>query len=382
MPNVNITQKQITQAKAFLNDILVLTGVRKKSLRSRSYSYGYNYSNIHKVDIAREGAKEILDVIKTRAFGDFDESLLKLNRVPYTLDLSVTDETQVNENNTPNKLSPNEVADLLAVICYETSPDIKWDESNGKYTKEEKQAFIESKLGTALDELGMIKHLNDSDTSNNTSEKDDDKNAAQSQNTAQTSQTTSTSIGNSSSTSSGGSSSSRGTNPNTPLSKYKQSGPQSDNARDLKGQPHSKLTFNGDIFTIQSINRPVKGIRINPLSSRTASGSTNKVFYDGNHAAKDCFCFFETDLEAHEFLDKAKKKGLALDAIVKSIKANSNGYFKVGTELGDVLIEASKLNEKLLDQTCEESQKKKTQLHAKNEKNKFEEYCYLYMNRD
>lgn len=87
--------------------------------------------------------------------------------------------------------------------------------------------------------------------------------------------------------------------------------------------------------------------------------------------------------DADAFLVKARAKGLATNAQVRAKKAASNGYFKVGTELGDCYILAVKLNEQIAGITEELFEKPEDSiLKADPEKSAYEQFIYDCMNAD
>lgn len=146
-----------------------------------------------------------------------------------------------------------------------------------------------------------------------------------------------------------------------PKNSYKSSGPQSGNARDLRdpdgsaGTPGVKVTANGPlIYKIigDKIGQSTPNAFIKPLNPNGAAGSTNKVFIGSGKGYGECTCFFDDPNDAKNFLDAIIKSNrvpsnVANLRIVKS-KADSNGYFLVGTEFGVCAIVASKLNEELV----------------------------------
>lgn len=142
-----------------------------------------------------------------------------------------------------------------------------------------------------------------------------------------------------------------------PQNNYKQSGPQSGNVRDLQGNPGEKVLADGHlIYKIigdnpQSKNTP--NVFIKPLSAAGAEGSTNKIFINSGNGYTDCTCYFDNPNDATAFLNKILASNRVPSnvtnlRVVKS-KADSNGYFLVGTEFGIVAISAKTLNEALTE---------------------------------
>ena len=167
---------------------------------------------------------------------------------------------------------------------------------------------------------------------------------------------------------SGGASSNTNTNSsasnnNQPKNGYKQSGPQSGNARDLKGNPGDKVLADGGIvYKIigdDASSKNVPNVFVNPLISSGAAGDTNKVKFSSGNGYSDCTCFFDDMQDAIDFLNKIIQNNrvpvnVSNPRLVKC-KADPNGYFIVGTEFGDCAISAKKLNEALAEALNEEA---------------------------
>jgi hypothetical protein len=159
-------------------------------------------------------------------------------------------------------------------------------------------------------------------------------------------------------------SSAAGSTGGQPKNGYKQSGPQSGNVRDLRdldgigtGTPGNKVYAGGPyIYKIvgdnpQSKNTP--NVFIKPLSSSGAAGTTNKIFISSGNGYTDCTCYFDDPNDAQDFLNKINQNNRVPNnvtnlRIVKN-KADSNGYFLVGTEFGVVAVSAKTLNEALVE---------------------------------
>lgn len=153
-----------------------------------------------------------------------------------------------------------------------------------------------------------------------------------------------------------------------PKNGYKQSGPQSGNVRDLRcldgigaGTPGEKVYIEGTYsYKIigdnpQSKNTP--NVFVKPLSASGAAGNTNKIFFSSGNGYTDCTCYFEDPNEAQAFLEEIIKNNrvpanISNPRIVKN-KADSNGYFLVGTEFGVCAISAKTLNEALKEEITE-----------------------------
>lgn len=154
-----------------------------------------------------------------------------------------------------------------------------------------------------------------------------------------------------------------------PKNGYKQSGPQSGNVRDLrdldgtgKGTPGNKVFANGGyIYKIvgDKTGSNTPNVFIKPLSSSGAAGNTNKIFISSGNGYTDCTCYFDDPNDAQAFLDEIIQHNrvpvnVSNLHIVKN-KADSNGYFLVGTEFGVVAISAKTLNEALAEALEEEA---------------------------
>lgn len=154
-----------------------------------------------------------------------------------------------------------------------------------------------------------------------------------------------------------------------PKNGYKQSGPQSGNVRDLrgldgvsKGTPNQKVFASGNaIYKIvgDKTGSNTPNVFIKPLSSSGAAGNTNKIFISSGNGYTDCTCYFDDPNDAQAFLNKIiQNNRVPVNInnlhIVKN-KADSNGYFLVGTEFGVVAISAKTLNEALEEALNEEA---------------------------
>ncbi len=149
-----------------------------------------------------------------------------------------------------------------------------------------------------------------------------------------------------------------------PKNGYKQSGAQSGNARDLKGQPGEKV-YADTAFIYRIIGDDPKtkntpNVFVNPLSpSGEARGGTNKIRFSSGNGYSDCTCFFDDPNDANNFLNQVIQNNrvpanVSNPRVVKG-KADPNGYFIVGTEFGDCAISAKKLNEAFDETTTEDT---------------------------
>ena len=142
---------------------------------------------------------------------------------------------------------------------------------------------------------------------------------------------------------------------------YKYLGPLSSQVRDLKGNPGDKTQLSGYIFFITGRNtnsarvKPYAFVQnLIPLPNGTVKGNvgnTNKVYYGSANGYRQYPVYFADPQSADTFLvellDKITLPSNMETPHVAANRVDPNGYFKVGTEFGDVFIRASELNEAL-----------------------------------
>lgn len=147
-----------------------------------------------------------------------------------------------------------------------------------------------------------------------------------------------------------------------PKNNYKQSGPQSGNVRDLQGVPGQKVyadtSFIYKIIGDTSTSKNTPNVFIKPLSAAGGSGTTNKIFISSGNGYTDCTCYFDDPNDAQNFLDKIiadnrVPSNVTNMRVVKN-KADTNGYFLVGTEYGTCAVSAKTLNEALKEALSED----------------------------
>lgn len=155
-----------------------------------------------------------------------------------------------------------------------------------------------------------------------------------------------------------------------PKNNFKQSGPQSGNARDLRdvnggpGQPGVKVDpANADVYGIvgtSTTSKNVARVFVKPLAPSGAAGKTNKVLIGSGKGFGDCVCWFEDPNDAQDFLDQIIAAGRCPANVtglsVTARKKESNGYFLVGTEFGICAISAKALNEAMCKDAVEDVQ--------------------------
>ena len=130
------------------------------------------------------------------------------------------------------------------------------------------------------------------------------------------------------------------------------------NVRDLTSQGKVTASATGNwIFKIEGTNaksaKVTPTVHIKPLKAAGAAGNTNKVFFGSANGYTDCTCYFDDVKDADAFLQKVITNlpaNISNPHVVKT-KADSNGYFIVGTEYGDCAIAARNLNEALTEET-------------------------------
>ena len=249
----------------------------------------------------------------------------------------------------PNFIGDLEVADAIAQLAL--ASNIQWDASN--YTQYEVNYFNNTLLGNAL-----LKYNPSQQTSNTTGATSTPKqknnpfpntvvagNYVKAQSVHLRSTKTKT--------------------PGVVNNSYKQSGPQSKNAFDLKSTPGQKVKLHGEqgyIFVITakdtrtSKNRPFA--YINPLINTATyrNTTTNIVKFSSAHGYSDLPLYFNTQAEAEAFLQKmiaANRIPLKLVSPVigiRSLQSNkgfSHDFYEIGTEFGNAFVCAYKLNENL-----------------------------------
>jgi hypothetical protein len=148
-----------------------------------------------------------------------------------------------------------------------------------------------------------------------------------------------------------------------PQNDYKQRGPQSGNVRDLRdidgvkpGQAGEKVFADDELIykiVADKIGKNTPNVFIKPLSSSGEVNGTNKIFISSGNGYTDCTCYFDDPNDAQAFLDKIIAAGKVPSNItnihVAKSKADSNGYFLVGTEFGVCAVSAKTLNEALAE---------------------------------
>lgn len=404
MPNTNLNASEVEQAKAWLSDIYVLAG-QMDPVRPADYARGYNWP---RAKACITNAQHICKVINSSLFEDIDADIEKLSKIPYVKLYGESENSLEKKGITVSTeiarpRTVQEDAKLLSIAC--AAMDLVWDPANS--TEDEVNDFTDSQFGMALQNLGLIKADDTEKTGDTSADQASVQATTTSQPTAANSTASQPSTVSGTATTAASTMASTTTTANTASQStasqddskpdlmnhsraeavaaikagtWKSSGPQSANARDLKGKPGEKITVNGEVYLIQGVTKS-NVLFVDTILDKGAAGNTNKLAYGSGHGYSDSTCFFETPEEADAFLLKAKAKNLAKDAIVKHKKAASNGYFKVGTEFGDCLIAANKLNEKFIVDD-KESEPEEEPLHLEPKKSAFEQFMWDSINAD
>ena len=298
-------------AKVLMHDITVAGGINTKNLRTYSLSAVSNRFVTASQAICTE--------ITERNFNDIDQSIRMMSNYSF----------YPNYSNSGNRKSLKPEGVAKAIVWFAEQVGLYWDDT--VRTPYEVDEFKKTLLGEAVYKYGRyISAITDKATKTSTSS------------TATTSGATGTA--------------------QPPKNNYKQSGPQSGNVRDLRdtsgtqpGIPGQKAYANGPyIYKIvgenpQSKNTP--NVFIKPLSASGAKGTTNQIFFSSGNGYTDCTCYFDDPNDAQAFLNKIvsdnRVPANVTNVRVVKNKADSNGYFIVGTEYGIVAISAKTLNEAL-----------------------------------
>jgi hypothetical protein len=327
MARIFTTPEAMQAAKALMHDITVAGGLNQKSLRTYTPSIFTRQSYI-------SASQNICNELVERDFTNIDPSIREITRWYY----------KPNYDGSGKNKSFKPDAAAKAIVWFAEQLGLYWDDT--VRTPYEIEEFKKSILGEAVYKYGRyISAIPDKSTRSRST-------------TTNAAGATAGSSGNTAATSNG-----------QPKNGYKQSGPQSGNVRDLRdlsgtapGTPGQKVhAASSFIYKIigdnpQSKNTP--NVFIKPLSASGAHGTTNKIFISSGNGYTDCTCYFDDPNDAQSFLkkiisDNRVPVNVTNMRVVKN-KADTNGYFLVGTEYGVVAISAKTLNEALADALNEE----------------------------
>ncbi len=312
MAQILTTPAGRASAKAWFHDLTYVAGLRSNTVRT-VYTRHYTSDYI-------QSAKAICDELVNRDFTDIDQDIYRVSHYRFNSTLDP------NARATYKQIKPEMVAKYIVYMAQQLQ--LYWDDT--VRTPYEIDEFKKTTLGNVVYTFGQyISAIPDKKTSTR-------------------------------STSGSGTSRAPG---QPPKNNYKQSGPQSGNVRDLRdtsgaaGTPGQKVTADGPyIYKIigdnpQSKNTPV--VFIKPLNTSGAEGSTNKIFVSSGNGYTDCTCYFDDPNDATAFLNKVLNSNRVPSNVsnlrVVKNKADSNGYFLVGTEFGICAVSAKTLNEALTE---------------------------------
>lgn len=307
-----------------------------------------------------QAASDIMDELDKKTYKDIDDRIAILATGAAYWD---------KKNSKWYQLSASEVSDAIAAMC--AMNGIAWDPS--KYTKYEVAYFDKTMFGQSL-KKAWAAELNNGQGTQPAATQTTAQPASQHVSKPVTVQGTSTTGPHANITTAGNyikpsSVHGRSVQTKTPgvvNSTYKQSGPQSQNAFDLKSAPGQKTTMVGDqgylfVITAQDStttkNRPL--VYVNPLinTGKYRTNTTNKVKFDSAHGYSDLVLYFNTPAEADAFMQKIIAAKLVPSKLTnvevgkqnmtKMYKYFSHGFYEIGTELGNAMVCAYKLNEAL-----------------------------------
>ena len=308
MASIFTTADMQTAAKAFMHDVMVAAGVRTTSQRTSSVR-AFTYSAQVKA------AQAICDELINREFKDINSSIVELSGESFNASLDGTKGWK--------RFKVDHIA--KAIVYMAELLNLYWDDT--VRTPYEIDEFKKTYLGEAVYKYGRYLSAIKDPKAPRT------KSSSTSSNAASASGTTS-----------------------APQNGYKSSGPQSGNVRDLKGQPGAKVVANTNlIFKIvaDKIGKNTPNVFIKPLSASGETNGTNKIFISSGNGYTDCTCYFDDQNDAQVFMNKIINAGRVPANInnlrVVKMNADSNGYFLVGTEFGEVAVSARTLNEALTE---------------------------------
>ena len=314
MSQIFTTPAAESVAKAWLHDVTMAAGIRTTNQRT-----GY-YSSLNFPQWFVDAAIKVCDELINRDFNDVDNSIRELAGTKFNSNLN-TDKG--------SSKSYNEEGVAKSIVYMAELLNLYWDDT--VRTTYELDEFKKTLLGQAVFKYGRyISAIGASKKSGGTR-------AASTRTPGQ-----------------------------PPKNNFKQSGPQSGNARDLRdvnggpGTPGVKVDpANADVYGIVGTSTTSKNIArvfVKPLAPSGAAGKTNKVCIGSGKGFGDCVCWFEDPNDAQDFLDQIMASGKCpanvngLQVVAK--KKESNGYFLVGTEFGICAISAKALNEAM----CKDSE--------------------------
>lgn len=310
-----LTASEQTWYQPFIVDLFAAGELTKFDVRSYNRNWIKYFSN------TTDAAKVICTEIKHRNF-DFpatDDALARLSKVSiYPL----------HERGKGKSLTAMQMANIIAAFCAEH--EILWDDINTTRTTTEMDTYRMSILGKACWEFGCF-------LSQSLAKKDTKPRAA----------------------------ATRTIDPATgkaaPKNPYKASGPKSGIIGGLIGEPGEKIKFSASdnlFVVICKADKPKKQyIFVDPVSYKA---DVNKVRFGDPSGYSTCKLVFDSYTAAAEAIDRITAYGLKVPVDITGFeiirhKVDTNGYFNIKTEIGSAYIQASKLNEAIMEACTEES---------------------------
>jgi hypothetical protein len=154
-----------------------------------------------------------------------------------------------------------------------------------------------------------------------------------------------------------------------PKSGYKSSGPKSGLIKGLIGEPGDKTTFSRHtpLFVIVCTSTKTKKqyVFVDPLATKA---DPNKIKLGDPSGYSACKLFFDSIDAAQNAIDTIKTGDFRIPDDISGLTlakqtADTNGYFKISTEVGPAYIKASKLNE-AIEEALEDSASESTENHT------------------
>jgi hypothetical protein len=286
-----LTSVESTWSSAVLHDIFEAGGLIKKPVRTYLSNMVITY---HEEDAARVICQEV----KQREF-----NFIEVDRCIKSLSAYIL--WRPLHTGGSKKLTENQIAHIIAAFCAEK--EIFWDDVNTLKSTVEMETFAKTTLGKACLDFGCF--------------------------LSQRMKTTTKA----------------GVSGGAPKSGYKSSGPKSGVIKGLVGKPGEKIMSSDYFYVIvaDSAKKKTQFVFTDPLSP---IAEVNKVRIGDPSGWSSCKLLFKTRPEAEEAIAMIERGDIRVPSditgfTIKKSKPDANGYFKINTELGEVLIKASKLNE-------------------------------------
>ena len=324
-----LTAAQTVAANAFMHDIFAFSG-KMPSKRPNGSAFLLSASDIinqNNYTALHAAAETVADTVLNASFADIDSALNTLSgyRFKQTMDGASPVRSK----------KPEVLASFIAGFC--AANGFYWDDSIR--TEQELSVFKETRLGEALDAFGCFVSREDK--------------APRQRNV----------LGPTAGSSAASSTTANGVK-QAPQNDYKSRGPQSGNVRDLKSTAGQKEIISQPyVYGIEGDNANAQKVKafafIKPMldTAQGETNGTNRVFIRSSNGYTDCKVYLLTVADAQAFLTKcqnvASNSISNLQVVKKSV--DPNGYYKVGTEFGDVYIPAKKLNEEVADESLDEA---------------------------